>query len=536
VSGAGASARRDGLGGRAAGRGWAIATPHVLATEAGRDAFENGGNALDAALAAAAVLTVVYPHMCAIGGDLIGLHRAPDGEVAAILGVGAAAAEADADRLREAHGSMPIFGPDTITVPGLLAGWQALAARGARHGLSSAVAPAIAHARAGVPLAPSVNAALVEEAPRLARDPGLRRLFFAGEQPLRTGATLRQPALAQTLATIAERGVEAFYRGEVGEALVAGLAQLGAPLRSADLGAHATSIREPLRVMFDELELVTAPPVSQGFVLLLQLAALAELGMSGADAIDAGALAEIFRLAAEDRDRWLCDPEYEPPPLERLLSRRHAVEIADAARRRAAAGRDASSGAARPVSPTGDTIALVAADAEGNAVSLIQSLFFSFGSGILEPATGILCQNRGACFTLAPSSPNVLAPGKRPAHTLMPTLALADGRVRHVLGTKGGPAQPQILMHVLLGLIAGSDPAAALEGPRWALDDGAPSALVLEGRVGAEAREQLERAGFECRITADRDEALGHAHAITVGPDGFVAASDPRSDGAAAAG
>jgi gamma-glutamyltranspeptidase len=525
----------DGLGRRAAGREWAIATPHALATEAGRDAFRNGGNALDAALAAAAVLTVVYPHMCAIGGDLIGLHRAPDGELAAVLGVGAAAAAADADRLREARGSMPIFGPDTITVPGMLAGWQALAARGARHGLDAAIAPAIQHARAGVPLARSVNDALAEEATRLSRDPGLREVFFTGEAPLRTGQLLRQPALAETLATIAERGVDAFYHGEVGEAAIAGLAALGVPLSTADLDAHATAIREPLRAMFDGLELVTAPPVSQGFVLLLQLAALTELGLPSAGAIDAASLAEMFRLAAEDRDRWLCDPEYEPPPLERLLSRVHAGEIADAARRRAAAGPDASAAAARPA-PTGDTVALVTADAEGNAVSLIQSLFFSFGSGILEPATGILCQNRGACFTLDRDSPNVLAPGKRPAHTLMPTLALADGRVTHVLGTKGGRAQPQILMHVLLALVAGADPAEALDAPRWVLDDAAPSGLVVEGRVGAETRGALDRGGFECRFTADWDEALGHAHAITVGPDGFIAASDPRSDGAAAAG
>jgi gamma-glutamyltranspeptidase len=529
------SAAREGLGRRATGREWAIATPHALATEAGRDAFRNGGNALDAALAAAVVLTVVYPHMCAIGGDLIGLHRAPDGELAAVLAVGGAAAGADADRLREKYGSMPIHGPDTITVPGMLAGWEALAARGARHGLDAAIAPAVHHALAGVPLAGSVNAALIAEAPRLHRDPGLRDVFFAGEVPLGTGAPLRQPALARTLATIAERGVQAFYHGEVGEALVAGLAALGAPLSMADLDAHATAIRDPLRAVFDGLEIVTAPPVSQGFVLLVALAALAELRRSGAGAVHAGALAEVFRLAAADRDRWLCDPEYEPPPLERLLSSGHAGEIADSARKVGAAGQAPSTAGARPAAG-GDTIALVAADAEGHAVSLIQSLFHSFGSGLLEPTTGILCQNRGACFTLDRSSPNVLAPGKRPAHTLMPTLALGDGRLTHVLGTKGGRAQPQILMHVLLSLIAGADPAAALDAPRWALDDATPSAVLVEGRVGAETREQLDRGGFECLPVADWDEALGHAHAITAGPEGFVAASDRRSDGAAAAG
>jgi gamma-glutamyltranspeptidase len=535
VGGSPGSTQRDGLGRRAAGRQWAIATPHALATEAGRDAFRNGGNALDAALAAAAVLTVVYPHMCSIGGDLIGLHRAPDGEVAAVLGVGAAAAGADADGLREVHGSMPLFGPQTITVPGMLGGWEALAARGARHGLSTAIAPAIEYARAGVPLAGSVSAALVEEAPRLIGDAGLRGVFFADGAPLRAGQALRQPALAETLATIAGRGVEAFYHGDVGESVIAGLAALGAPLSTGDLEAHATATREPLRAMFDALELVTAPPVSQGFVLLLQLAALTELGMPGAAALDAGSLAEVFRLAAADRDRWLCDPEYHAPPRERRLSRVHAGKIADAARQVAATGQDPSTSAVR-TSANGDTIALVAADAEGHAVSLIQSLFFSFGSGILEPDTGILCQNRGACFTLDRSSPNLLAPGKRPAHTLMPTLALADGRLTHVLGTKGGRAQPQILTHVLLSLVAGADPADALDAPRWALEDAVSSAVVAEGRVGAGTRDQLERGGFACRLVADWDEALGHAHAISVGPDGFIAASDPRSDGAAAAG
>ena len=535
---ASSSAGGGGLGTRAAGRDWAIATPHELATEAGRDAFSSGGNALDAALAAAAVLTVVYPHMCAIGGDLIALHRSPDAEIAAVLAVGAAPAASDPDRLRGMHGSMPMVGPDTITVPGMLAGWDALAARGARHGLRAALGPAIEHARAGVPLAGSVHAALVQAAPRLARDPGLRDVFFAGgDVPLSTGTTLRQPALAQTLSTIADAGVEAFYEGEVGDAIVAGLAALGAPLSPADLRAHRTAIREPLRATFDGLELVTAPPVSQGFVLLLVLAALTELDMSEMGAIDAGALAEVFRLAAADRDRWLCDPEYERPPLERLLSRSHAGELAEAARRRVAGGQGAAGTGSVRAPAGGDTIAIVAADAEGHAVSLIQSLFLSFGSGILEPTTGIVFQDRGACFTLDPGSPNVFAPGKRPAHTLMPTLALDDGRIKHVVGTKGGRAQPQILAHVLLRLIAGADPAQALDAPRWALlDDGDSAAVTVEGRVGAETREQLDRAGFEPRSTADWDEDLGHAHAISLGSGGFIAGSDPRSDGAAAAG
>jgi oxamate amidohydrolase len=529
--------RPGALGRHAAGREWAIATPHALATEAGAAAFRSGGNALDAALAAAAVLTVVYPHMCAIGGDLIGLHRSPDGEVAAVLGVGAAPSAADPDRLRAVHGAMPVHGPDAITVPGMLAGWQSLADRGARHGLAASIGPAIEHARAGIPLAGSVGAALADEAPRLGRDPGLREVFFVGDRPLRAGEALRQPALARTLSSIADQGVQAFYENHVGEAAVAGLAALGAALSTDDLRAHATVIGEPIRASFDGVEILTAPPVSQGFVLLLQFAALTELRIRGAGSVDAGSLAEIFRLAAADRDRWLCDPRYEPPPLDRLLSRAHAEEIAEAARR-AAAGEPDPAGAGRLAAPaTGDTIALVAADAEGHAVSLIQSLFASFGSGILEPVTGILFQNRGAGFTLEPGSPNVLAPGKRPAHTLMPTLALRDGRVAAVLGTMGGRAQPQILAHVLLSLLGGAGPAAALDAPRWAvLDDAGPSAVRVEERVDAGTRDQLRRGGFDCRPAAAWDEKLGQAHAITIGPEGFVAASDRRSDGGAAAG
>jgi gamma-glutamyltranspeptidase len=537
LSGGSLSVQRGDLHRRAAGREWAIATPHELATEAGREAFETGGNALDAVLAAAAVLTVVYPHMCAIGGDLIALHRAPDGEVAAVIGVGGAPSAVDPQRLRATHGSMPAYGPDTITVPGMLAGWQSLAGRGARHGLGQAMSAAIEHARAGVPVACSVGAALAADAPRLARDPGLREVFFPGEAPLRAGQTLRQPALAETLSKIADQGIEAFYRGEVGEAAVAGLAALGAPLSMADLRTHATVIREPLRATFDGLEIVTTPPVSQGFVLLLALAALTELRPPGAGALDAGSLAEVFRLAAADRDRWLCDPEYRPVPLERLLSRAHALEIAAAARGAGARGPGPAAALHWHPPATGDTIALVAVDAEGHAVSLIQSLFASFGSGILEPATGILCQNRGAGFRLDEGSANVLAPGKRPAHTLMPTLALDGGRLAAVFGTMGGRAQPQILVHLLLSLLAGADPAAALDAPRWVvLDDVLTPAVRLEERVGAAAREQLGRAGFDLRPTSAWDERLGHAHAITVGPEGFIAASDRRSDGAAAAG
>jgi gamma-glutamyltranspeptidase/glutathione hydrolase len=278
-------------------------------------------------------------------------------------------------------------------------------------------------------------------------------------------------------------------------------------MTGADLAAFAPELVAPLCVLVGGQEILTAPPNSQGFLLPLILRAAAP----GLDPLgrEAGELAAIFAAAAAARARYLGDPRTGAVPLDTLL--------------------DAP--AARPLRGTGDTVAVVAVDGDGTAVSLIQSVFHAFGAGIADPETGVLFHNRGAYFSLDPRSPNVLAGGKRPAHTLMPAAVLEGGRLAVVLGTMGGSAQPQILAQVLMRLALGDDPEAAVRAPRWLLDG---EELHVEARVPGAARHALERTGRPLRRLADFDGHAGHAQLVTIAPDGtLTAASDPRSEGAA---
>jgi gamma-glutamyltranspeptidase/glutathione hydrolase len=522
----------------ATGRDYALATPHALATDAGERAFKAGGTAVDAALAAAAVLTVVYPHMCAIGGDLFALLCAPGRPAVAVNGSGPAPARIDPDVLRARGPVMPVAGPETITVPGMVRAWETLMALDGRLPLRDILAPAIAYARDGVPVAPSLARGISELAEELVADAGMSALLFDDGGPLGTGAPLRQPALARSLEAIAEGGAEVLYSGALGETLVRGLQRAGSPLAMDDLARHRTELQEPLSHDYRGLEIVTTPPNSQGFVLLEILSALAEL-----DALpdplgpDAALLAHVFRLASADRDDVLADPRCGPVLVDALLAPEHAAELL----RKARARLDSPVAARAATGPSGDTVAVVAADSDGHAVSLIQSVFRSFGSGILEPETGIVCHSRGSFFSLDPSSPNVLEGKKRPAHTLMPVMTRREGRLTGVHGAMGGKAQPQIHAHLLLRLLGGATPADALAAPRWVaggLDvDSADDVILLERSAGPESADAFDAAGMPVELLDDLDEGVGHAQLIWRGPDGTLeAATDPRADGAAAAG
>ncbi len=512
------------------GRGsrFALATPHARATEAGRAAFEAGGNAIDAALAAATTLAVVYPHMCGVGGDLFALVQEPDGRTIALNASGAAPEAIDPARLRREHGAMPTHGPLTITVPGAVSGWGVLAERWSRLGLARALEPAIAAAHEGVPTSRSLAASLAWDEERLRADPGLAAVYFPDGGPLREGEPFADPALAATLEAIRDRGPAALYGGPVGERLVEGLRALGSPMRLEDLARHEPELDSPLAGRYRDLHVRVVPPNSQGFVLLEILAAVELLGLDP-DPLgpDAPALAEVFVATAADRDRHNADPRVARVPVGELLDEGHLAGLAEAVRERRA-GR-----------PRGDTIALVAADGEGWAISLIQSLYDGFGAGIREPGTGIVCHNRGSAFVLDPEHPNVLAGGKRPAHTLMPVLVHRDGRLAAVSGSMGGGGQPQInAMSILRAFDLAMGIGEVLSSPRWlvgGMELHAPRTVEVESRVPATVVGALADAGFEPRILAPFDEGVGHAHLIRVAADGsFEAATDPRADGAVA--
>jgi oxamate amidohydrolase len=517
----------------ARGRRFAIATPHLEATTAGVSAFDSGGNAVDAALAAATTLAVVSPHMCSVGGDLFALIREPDGRTVVLNASGAAPASVDLDALRSRYEEMPSTGPDTVTVPGAVAGWGQLAVHWSNRGLAPALSRAIAIAREGVSVARSLARGLVDNAEQIVADPGLAGVFAPGGRSLVEGDALVQPALARTLEAIADAGPPVLYGGEIGVAIADHLSSLGSAMTIDDLAAHASELDSPITLRYRDLDVSVAPPNSQGFVLLQALAAIERLGIDP-DPLgpDAGILAEVFRVTAIDRDRHNADPRHARVQIGTLLDDGHIAGLVDLVRDRSTASgpfvRD-------------DTVALVAADDSGLAVSLIQSLFSGFGAGILEPATGVILHDRGAAFVLDPEHPNVLAGAKRPAHTLLPVVVHREGRLAAVTGTMGGGAQPQIdAMSLIRAFDLEMDAQAAVSAPRWLVGGmnlrNAERAVIAGASVPDLTRDAFRDAGYRVEDVGHLDEDVGHAHLIRVSEDGtFEAGSDPRADGGASA-
>jgi gamma-glutamyltranspeptidase len=523
----------------AGGRRWAVASPHPDASAAAADAFARGGNAVDAALHAAVTLAVVYPHMCGVGGDLFALVQNPDGKVVAIDSSGRAPAAADASALRAAHGTaMPQTGPATVTVPGALRGWEALHGQGAALQWPDAFAPAIEAASAGFPVSGDLAWSIEHRADELRSDPGFAETYYGDGVP-GEGALLVQPALGRTLEALASSGAGALYDGDLGRRFVGGLRAAGVPISIDDLSGHVADLVPPLRGRYRDLDVSVSPPGSQGFVLLEALAAVERLEIDpdplGADA---AALAGVMRAASSDRDRHLADPEAMTVHVSALLDDGHIAALCDVVR----AGIGGHGSASPPVSHRpGDTIALVAADADGWGASVIQSLYGGFGSGILDPATGIVAHDRGACFTLEPGHPNELAPGKRPAHTLMPVAVHRSGELVALAGSRGGHGQPQIdLMMLVRSFDLDLDPPEAVAAPRWLVGGMSPLEdgpwILAEGSVPETVTGALRRAGFRIETAGTLDRAVGHAQLIRIEEGMLLAGSDPRGDRGAAAG
>jgi len=520
----------------ATGRRWAVATPHPFAADAAAAAFAGGGNAVDAALHAAIALAVVYPHQCGVGGDLFALVQNPDGKLVAIDSSGRAPHAADAAGLRAVHGAtMPDAGPATVTVPGAVRGWEAVHRQGAVLPWRDAFAPAIV-AAAGAPVSRDLAFSLAAHGDALRDDPGFAEVFLAGGVPSE-GDSLTQPALGRTLAELADSGADVFYEGDLGRRFVEGLRALDVPLTTDDLAAHTADLVPPLRGRYRELDVSVTPPGSQGFVLLEALAVLERLGIdpdpTGPDAVD---VAKVLIAAATDRDRHLADPEAMTTHASAFLDDGHVAALCDVARG-AVDGHPAVP--VREARFEGDTIALVTADADGWGVALIQSLFSGFGVGMLEPSTGIVPHDRGACFTLEPGHPNELGPGKRPAHTLMPIAVHRDGELAALAGARGGHGQPQIGLATLVAAFdLGLDPPDAVARPRWLV--GGMSPLRGETYVAVEVpsrdlRAAFDRAGFRVDDLGGIDRATGHAQLVRIADGVLTAGSDPRADGGARA-
>jgi gamma-glutamyltranspeptidase len=486
-----------------------VAAPHPAAVDAAGAVWLAGGNAIDMALAAATALVVAYPHQCALGGDLVALARAPGGRVDAIVSIGAAPARIPVEQLRAGGPRMPTGGPHTVTVPGVLAGWETLAALGARHDLRDHLLAAAGLAADGVPVAPGLAAAIARWRAALAGDGGMRALLLPDGEPLAAGAALVQPRLAETLRAIAAGGSATFYGGEVGRRLAAGLRGAGATLDASDLAAHAAETRSPLTGEALGATWHAAPPPTQGATLLGLLTMLGERGPS---------LASVRSLAAA-RAALLGDP------------RRGRIDVEGL---RTGVPATAAAGGARAA---GDTIAVATADRDGNAVALIQSVYQTFGAGILEPDTGIVLQSRGSAFSLVRGHPGELAPGARPPHTLCPVIADTGRGTVVAAGCQGGSAQPQVLAQVAHALIdERADLDAAIAAPRWvvgARDVDRERETVLAEPGAHPPRDEAAAAGIPIERLAAPSDLAGHVQAARLEGATLAAGSDPRADGRA---
>jgi gamma-glutamyltranspeptidase/glutathione hydrolase len=507
----------------------AIATSQPLASAAGIEMLLAGGNAVDAAVAAAMTLTVVEPTGCGLGSDAFAIvwdGKSLHGLDASGRSPAAWTGERFAGRAR-----MPTRGWDAVTVPGAVSGWAALSERFGRLPFERLAAPAIRHAREGFAVTPIIADLWARVAPILKDQPGFAEVFIPGGRAPAAGEIFRSEAHARSLEEIARTGGEAFYRGALAEAIAAQAGRDGGALSLDDLGQHQPEWVEPLSQAFAGHVVHELPPAGQGVATLMALGMLKTLGSISAEPDDPWyghlvieatklALADLYahvgdRDAMTARTKDLLDPDY-------LAARAGLIDASQAG--------DPGCGAPGP----GGTVCLSAADADGMMISFIQSNYLHFGSGVVVPGTGISLQNRGAGFVLQPGHPNAVGPRKRPFHTIIPGFVTdADGAPRMAFGLMGGPMQAQGHVQLALRILAGGqNPQAAADAPRWRLTGG--RGLAVEPETDPHAVETLDRMGHEVTLESDKEAFnFGGAQIVLKTAAGYVAGSDPRKDGQA---
>ncbi len=512
-----------------------VTSPHHLASQAGLGVLQEGGNAVEAAVAAAAVLGVVYPHMTGLGGDGFWLIAAPGAAPVTIEGCGGAGARTTR-AFYAGLSAIPSRGaPAANSVAGAVSSWAAaLSHAGGALPRARLLRDAILYAGEGAPASASLAAAARLKQAELTPVAGFAEAFAPGGGAIAEGALLTQPRLARTLERLAADGFDGFYRGALAQDLAADLADLGAPVGLEDLAGHAARTTAPLTVPIAGARLFNTPPPTQGLASLLMLALFDRLSPGPAEGFGhVHGLVEAAKAAFRIRDREIADPAAMRLDPQALLDDHDDLdEMAAALNPRRAAPWGPGIG-------PGGTVWLGAVDGEGLAVSLIQSVYFEFGSGLVLPRTGVIWQNRGCSFSLDPAARNALRPGAKPFHTLNPALArFADGRVM-VYGAMGGEGQPQFQAALFTRYAQyGQGLQQAVTAPRWLLGRtwGEPSiALRLENRFDPALAAALAEAGHPVELAPAFSDLMGHAGAIVRRADGVLeGASDPRSDGAVA--
>jgi oxamate amidohydrolase len=520
-------------------RGIAVA-PHGLAAQSAAAILREGGNAIEAMVAAAATIAVVYPHMNSIGGDGFWLIVPPGAPPFGIDACGRAGTAATIDLYRKRDlNAIPVRGPLAAnTVAGTISGWSEALSHSQRLGgnmpAHRLLADAIGYAQDGIPVTRSQHAATVAKRAELEPHPGFASTYLVGGEVPAAGARFRQPQLGATLSRLAEEGLESFYRGPLAQDIARGLAAVGSPVTLADLQRQRAATVTPLHLVHSRGDLYNLPPPTQGLVSLMILGVLDRLALDPqwADSADyVHLVVEATKQSFGVRDRHLTDPADMTIDPQAALREGALVQLAAKIDRRTAAAWGAKTA-------PGDTIWMGVIDGSGLAVSFIQSTYHEFGSGVVVGDTGVLWQNRGASFRLDPQHVLALRPGKKPFHTLNPAAArLRDGRTL-VYGSMGGDGQPQtqaalFTRYALFGRTA----QEAVTAPRWLLGRtwGKPSdSLKLEARFDPAVVNALRARGHEVEMLADFDESAGHAGMAVRHADGILeAAADPRSDGAA---
>jgi gamma-glutamyltranspeptidase/glutathione hydrolase len=508
-----------------------VVTPHPLATLAGVEALRAGGSAVDAAVAANAMLAVVYCNACGLGGDAFALVWDPAAQrLHGFNGSGRSPAALTIEVVRDAgHDEMPARGPLPITVPGAVDAWVQLLDRFGRRSLSDALLPAARTAEDGYTLTAVTAGAIAKSLPTF--DGAAGAAFGpAGD----AGTAFSQPLLAASFRAIADGGRDAYYGGPIGDEIARAVTAAGGVMTADDLAAHAGDWVEPIATRYRDVYVASIPPNSQGITALMALNVLSTLDWPMGAPLSAERLhaqLESVKVAWSERDRCVADPERGLADPAELLSAEHASWLASRL----------SPDRAQRLTPTnpagGGTVYLCAADADGMMVSLIESNYMGFGSGVMGGSTGIMLQNRGAYFSLNPGHPNALAPRSRTLHTLMPGMLLRDGHAEVAIGAMGGDGQPQTMVQLVQGLVDdGLDPQAAVDRPRFVAQTEAagqplgPVSIESDG-VDESTVRALEALGHEVELVEPKTPLMGWAQVIRRRQDGsYEGGADPRAD------
>ncbi|MBS7267807.1 MAG: gamma-glutamyltransferase [Candidatus Freyarchaeota archaeon] len=518
-----------------------VVSPHRLASIEGLKVLKREGNAVDAAIATNMVLAVAYPHMCGLGGDaFLLIYDVDEDRIYGLNASGRAPYAAKRDLFRSmGFSSIPVRGMLPVTVPGVVDGWCTAIERFGTKTLSELIQPAIEYAERGVPITDKFYWFINSSIDVLTSSPKLAEMYMRGGRIIKPGEVLVQKELAATLRKLAEGGRNEFYRGELAESIAKFSEENGGLITKRDLQDHKSDWVEPIKTQYRGYEVYTFPPNSQGVATLIELNIiegfeLSQYGWQKPETIHL--MVEAKKCAFKVRDQYVTDPDFVEIPLSKLLSKEYASQLRENIyhERKGQYIHHENAG-------EGDTVYLAVVDKEGNAVSLIQSIYYPFGSGVVVGDTGIILQNRGAYFSLDEKHVNRLEPHKRTLHTLSPLMVFKDQRPFLVMGTMGGDGQPQTHMQVISNIIDfGMDVQESIEAPRWVstsfkTNQHYADILMMEKRFPQNVLSKLESMGHKVSYVEEWSQMMGHAQAIMVKKNGkaIYGGADPRGDSAA---